>query len=93
MTHLLNPPLSNDSHYILCYFVNNTSQVQIARISNIPGWFFERVVFPGQRLMFKAPPNACLEIYTGEMVSSLLCDRIDCRQLQVLSLTSVGGCC
>ncbi|WP_235083026.1 DUF1830 domain-containing protein [Chlorogloeopsis fritschii PCC 9212] len=93
MTQLLNPPPSADSNQILCYFANNTSQVQIARISNIPGWFFERVVFPRQRLMFQAPPNACLEIYTAEMVSSLLCDRINCTRLQVESLTSVGSFC
>ncbi|MFQ4145809.1 DUF1830 domain-containing protein [Chlorogloeopsis sp. ULAP02] len=92
MTQLLNPLLSTDFNHILCHFANNTSQIQIARISNIPGWFFERVVFPGQRLIFQAPPNACLEIYTPEMVTALVCDRIDCIQMQVKSFTSVRGC-
>jgi hypothetical protein len=68
---------------IMCCYVNATSKIQVARITNIPNWYFERVVFPGQRLIFEAVPDALLEIHTGMMVSSILSDTIPCQQLQV----------
>ncbi|NEO47187.1 MAG: DUF1830 domain-containing protein, partial [Moorea sp. SIO4A3] len=43
----------------------------------------ERVVFPGQRLVFEAPPQALLEIHTGMMASSILSDTIPCYRLLV----------
>lgn len=67
----------------LCLYVNTTERIQVVRISNIPGWYFERVVFVGQRLLFEAKPEAQLEIYTHEMASAVLADRIDCQQLRV----------
>jgi hypothetical protein len=63
--------------------VNATSHIQIARITNIPNWYFERVVFPGQRLVFEAMPEALLEIHTGMMASAILSDTIPCDRLQV----------
>lgn len=65
----------------LCCYVNATSKIQIARITNVPDWYFERVVFPGQRLMFEALPSALLEIHTGMMASSILSDTIPCQRL------------
>src|ERR687885_657615 len=83
MAQILDPvPLDSDSK-ILCCYVNATSQIQIARITNIPNWYFERVVFPGQRLVFEAMPEALLEIHTGMMASAILSDRIPCDRLQV----------
>ncbi|XGW00685.1 MAG: DUF1830 domain-containing protein [Leptolyngbya sp. BL-A-14] len=32
--------------------------MQIPRIVNIPNWYFERVVFSGQRFLFETPPDA-----------------------------------
>jgi hypothetical protein len=76
--------LSQDKlSYLLCCYVNSTSSIQIARISNIESWYFERVVFPGQRLLFETPAEAQLEIYTGAMASSILVERINCQNLQV----------
>jgi hypothetical protein len=77
-------PLSADDAKIWCCYVNITSQIEIARISNIQNWYFERVVFPGQRLMFEAPSSACLEIHTGIMASSILSDNISCQELMVV---------
>lgn len=57
--------------------------MQIARISNIQNWYFERVVFPGQRLLFEAVPDAQLEIHTGMMASAILSDTIPCLTLRV----------
>jgi hypothetical protein len=73
------PPDHSDP--ILCCYVNATSKMQVVRITNIHNWYFERVVFPGQRLMFEAPPEAQLEIHTGMMASAILSDTIPCRRL------------
>jgi hypothetical protein len=77
-------PLSQDDAQICCCYVNSTSQIQIARIANVPNWYFERVVFPGQGLMFEAPIYACLEVHTGAMASSILSDNISCEDLMVM---------
>ena len=63
--------------------VNATSKIQIARITDVPQWYFERVVFPGQNLIFEAIASAHVEIHTGMMASSILSDTIPCVQLQV----------
>ena len=62
MTQILDAIPSNENGSILCCYVNTTTQVQIARITNIDHWYFERVVFPGQRLIFETLPEALLEI-------------------------------
>jgi Domain of unknown function (DUF1830) len=66
---------------ILCCYVNVTSKIQVARITDVPNWYFERVVFPGQRLVFEAPREAHLEIHTGMMASAILSDHIPCSSL------------
>ena len=83
MAQILDPLPSDKKDHILCCYVNATSQIQIARITNIPNWYFERVVFPGQRLVFEALPDALLEIHTGMMASAILSDTIPCDRLQV----------
>ncbi|GAC1466115.1 MAG: DUF1830 domain-containing protein [Chamaesiphon sp.] len=81
MAQILDPIPSDNSASILCCYVNATNHIQIARITNIPNWYFERVVFPGQRLVFEALPEAQLEIHTGMMASSILSDNIPCARL------------
>ncbi|MGB3513885.1 MAG: DUF1830 domain-containing protein [Microcoleaceae cyanobacterium] len=83
MAQILDPLPANSSNQVLCCYVNATSQIQIARISNISNWYFERVVFPGQRLVFEAVVGASLEIHTGMMASSILSDTIPCDRLQI----------
>ena len=68
---------------VLCCYENKTRKIQIGRISNIPAWFFERVIFPGQRLIFEAPLEAELEIHTGEIISAILSEKISCDRLQI----------
>ncbi|BAZ66602.1 MAG: DUF1830 domain-containing protein [Pelatocladus maniniholoensis HA4357-MV3] len=81
MAQILDPLPPEQSGKILCCYVNATSKIQVARISNIPNWYFERVVFPGQRLAFEAPIEAQLEIHTGMMASAILSDKIPCDRL------------
>ena len=82
MSQILDPvPRHEAERAVLCAYVNATSKIQVARIRNIPNWYFERVVFPGQRLIFEAMPEAYLEIHSGMMASSILSDRIPCDRL------------
>lgn len=65
-----------------CYYTNQTSHVQVLRIENIPHWYFERVAIPGQPVIFQAPLDAQLDVYSGCPASALLYDRISCARLQ-----------
>ncbi|MBE9178187.1 DUF1830 domain-containing protein [Oculatella sp. LEGE 06141] len=87
MAQIIDPVPSNAADKALCCYVNATSKIQIARITNVPNWYFERVVFPGQRLIFEAVPDAYLEIHTGMMASAILSDRIPCDRLCVAEET------
>ncbi len=91
MAQLIDSPPSDEPDTILCCYVNNTSKIQIARVSNVPNWYFERVVFPGQRLLFEAVPMAMLEIHTGMMASSILSDTIPCLQLSVEAIDNLDA--
>ena len=81
MSQILDPLPNNEKSFLLCCYVNATNQIQVARITNIENWYFERVVFPGQRLVFEAIPGAQLEIHTGMMASSIISDTIPCEKL------------
>ncbi|MBW4618034.1 MAG: DUF1830 domain-containing protein [Cyanosarcina radialis HA8281-LM2] len=83
MAQILDPIPDDNSSAILCCYVNATSQIQVARITNVPNWYFERVVFPGQRLLFETLPDAYLEIHTGMMASAILSDKIPCERLSI----------
>ncbi|MBD2299055.1 DUF1830 domain-containing protein [Nostoc sp. FACHB-87] len=81
MAQILDSLPPEQSGKILCCYINATSKIQVARISNIANWYFERVVFPGQRLVFEAPIEAHMEIHTGMMASAILSDTIPCDRL------------
>lgn len=83
MAQILDSLPSDKSERLLCCYVNATSKIQVARITNVPNWYFERVVFPGQKLLFDAIPEAQLEIHTGMMASAILSDTIPCDRLMV----------
>ncbi|MGB3672190.1 MAG: DUF1830 domain-containing protein [Phormidesmis sp.] len=83
MAQILDPVPSKDAAVLLCCYVNVTSKIQIARITNVADWYFERVVFPGQRLLFESPVSGNLEIHTGMMASAILSDTIPCERLAI----------
>jgi Domain of unknown function (DUF1830) len=89
MAQILDPLPFNNSASLLCCYVNATSKIQVARIADVPNWYFERVVFPGQRLVFEAPMTAHLEIHTGMMATAILSDTIPCDRLLVQEDLSV----
>uniref|UniRef100_B8HKU4 DUF1830 domain-containing protein n=1 Tax=Cyanothece sp. (strain PCC 7425 / ATCC 29141) TaxID=395961 RepID=B8HKU4_CYAP4 len=81
MSQLLDLLPKRFTHRILCSYLNDSGQIQIVRIENIPHWYFERVVFPGERLVFETVSEAVLEIHSGSAVGAILEDRIPCTQL------------
>lgn len=83
MSQILDPIPGGGKKFLMLGYLNATSSIQIARVTNISNWYFERVVFPGQRLIFEAPIDARLEIHTGLMSSSILSDTIPCSQLVI----------
>ena len=91
MAQILDSLPPEQSGIILCCYVNATSKIQVARISNIANWYFERVVFPGQRLVFEAPIEAQMEIHTGMMASAILSDTIPCDRLALSEPSSDEG--
>ncbi len=87
----------NCSDLILCYYENATKQMQLVRIANVPtnnslnhnkshsnrfNQGYERVVFPGQRLLFEALPDALLEVHACAAPHALLAG-IPCSRLKV----------
>jgi hypothetical protein len=74
---------SSESHPILCFYQNTTDKIQIAKISNFKNCYLEQVIFPAEKILFDAFPEAELEIYTGSMISAVLNEKIICSQLQV----------
>ena len=83
MPQILDPIPNGEGDSLLCSYINVTNQIQVARITNIPNWYFERVVFPGQRLVFEAISNGILEIHSGMMASAILSDSIPCKRLAI----------
>lgn len=67
----------------LCCYDNTTNQIQIIRSASCSDWYFERTVFPGQRLLFKALPNTQIEIHTGMTITTIIEDRISCDCLRI----------
>ncbi|WP_264319446.1 DUF1830 domain-containing protein [Zarconia navalis] len=93
MAQILDPLPLGSADPITCCYVNATSQIQIARITNVPNWYFERVVFPGQRLVFEALCEGQLEIHTGMMASAILSDTIPCDRLRLQLVESIDKDC
>jgi Domain of unknown function (DUF1830) len=91
MAQVIDPTPSDDPETILCCYVNATSKIQIARVTNVPNWYFERVVFPGQRLLFEAVPIGMLEIHTGMMASAILSDTLPCLELRVEAVDNLDA--
>ena len=88
MNLTLKEVISEDHARILCWYLNNTSKVQIARITNIPNWYFERTVFPGERFLFEALPSAQLEVCRSAETGAIVCERILCDRLRVEELST-----
>jgi Domain of unknown function (DUF1830) len=82
MTTIFFPPPAEEMTSELCCFINHSEKVVIVRIRNIAHWYCERVVFPQERFMFSAPPNAELEVHRNTQIG-MTYDAIPCEKLRV----------
>lgn len=73
------------TEFELCCYHNQGALVQVIRSTSfdIPHWHLERVVFPGQRLMFYAPSQAQVQVCNSNIAGNLLSDTIPCDRLHV----------
>ncbi|MEB3342212.1 DUF1830 domain-containing protein [Okeania sp.] len=83
MTVTLDRLPEKQSQKILCFYANTTAKMQIARISNIENEYWEHTVFPGERFLFQAFPEAELEIHQTLGNGEIKCERIFCQKLKV----------
>jgi hypothetical protein len=74
----------NSSTRFLCSYTNVTRHLEIIRIKNIPDLHLERVIFPGERLMFEAVPEAQIEIQFHDSLRVV----VPCHQLRVTETTN-----
>jgi hypothetical protein len=64
------------SQKIQCTYRNETDRFQVVKIEGI-----ERVIAAGQMFNFEAHEGSRLDIYSYELVTMSLSDRIPCNQL------------
>ena len=83
MTQILDSLPTDCASRILCCYINDAHRIKIARITNISNWYFERVVFPGEKLLFQALPEAQLETYVKNYSTVALVEIITCEHLAV----------
>jgi DNA-directed RNA polymerase subunit RPC12/RpoP len=74
---------SQSTGFLMCSYMNSTPQIQLVRIANIPRFFLEQAVLPGQRIIFVSVSAARLEIYTYGNVTAIADDSIPCEQLSI----------
>jgi hypothetical protein len=81
METLSNTTSSLASGWMSCFYINATSTIQIVRVADDETWHLERVVLPGLHIVFHAPEDSFFEIYSSDMATGVLADRIPCIQL------------
>lgn len=84
----MTPSRHSPSHPLpkLYGYINTTSQLQIIRAASSFGYNFERVVFPGQRLLFEGLPGFDLEVYTNDSSQDIFINKIPDIGLEVTQL-------
>lgn len=74
---------SNIEEKILCAYQNLSGNWQIAKITNIPHYYWEKVVLPGQKIVFQTSAKAKLAIFSAENITTILVDTIPCQKLKL----------
>ncbi|MBD2112594.1 DUF1830 domain-containing protein [Nodosilinea sp. FACHB-141] len=70
------------SSSILCYYINDTTDIQIIRVVSEAIYRFERIVFPEERVLFEASLESYLEIHSPSPNGARI-TRSECRTFQV----------
>jgi len=72
---------------MLCCYQNHSPKIQVIRSVDDQHqqvhWHLERVIFPGQRLIFEAPHQSQIYVYTSDPAGMLVDDTLACDRIQV----------
>lgn len=79
-----NPILDVCPDLIFCFYANISSQIQIIKITSIQNYYWNQVIFPGQRLIFEAVSSAKLEVHTSESSTAIPSNIIPCQHLRIV---------
>ena len=71
---------SKNDNLIICSYINITPKIQILKLNYFDKTTWERVIFPGERLIFEGQAELKLEIKTSEIVTVF----VPCNKLRVL---------
>lgn len=85
MTYLLSLVATEspeEANHTLCYYINDTSHVQVVRAMSDVICQFERAVFAREGVLFEAAPDFYLEIYSP-LLNGTRSSKIDCKLLHV----------
>ena len=86
----MNAILNTSEVKILCSYINRTCQLQIIKIFNLNHGDFERVIFPGQSILFDAELEDELEVYSGYFNKTIYVAKYPCIELQIDEPTYTG---
>ena len=83
MTQIFFPSsLNSEYHKVYCY-INNFTNIVIAKIHGIKNRHCERVIFPKEKFLFIADDNCQLEIIRQTDIG-IIKDTVDCSQLKAI---------
>ena len=82
MTQIFFPQSDLNNQKLYCY-TNTASQIVIAKIRGLDNRHCERVVFPGEKFMFRADDNCDLEI-SRQTNAGIIKDNISCSRLEMM---------
>lgn len=83
MLSLLTSEMPNQAALpILCYYINDTNNIQNIRVTCGSACYLERIVFAKERVLFEASLESYLEVYSQQPNGPTL-DKIDCKLFQV----------
>ena len=67
---------------ILCYYINESKNIQVIRAINGAKCNFERILFSEERILFTTFPESHLQIYSF-LVHRIRSSTIDCKLLNI----------
>lgn len=71
--------------HFFAYYVNATSRIQKVRMTDsCKGIKFEKIVFPGQRILFETLLEFNLEVYADISGQEVLLETLPCYSLRIL---------
>ena len=73
---------SNIEDQVRCSYHNLSSNWQIIKITDMPNYYWEKVVFPGEKISFKGSIKANLKIFSAKNITAILIDTIPCQKLK-----------